>query len=175
MKSSNWKAKPEPADDPMRTSGDYDPNLFLDAQYHNDNLSWILFAQPWTKDGVGKSVGDDPKDTDFSEVVLRGIVEDPNIGFSGTHTFSEGNIPKLGDYVKTVTDTVNDISSKGAATKSFFDGISQRINNKSVAENAKDLINNTIGAASSGLANGINKVIDADHPIGAFPAECCVV
>lgn len=155
------QATPEPSQDGMKTESSYDPNLFLDAQYHNDNLSWILFAQDWAKDAIGERVPEtNITDNDFNQVVLRGIVDDPIIGFSGSHTFSEGGIPVIGDMFKTATSTLNEWSSKGAAMKGFFNNISESINGKSLTENAKTVITDTLGGASTKLASGINKIID---------------
>lgn len=97
---------------------DYDKNLFFDNQLYNSKISWQLFAQE-------PAVGGGNKDEYDTKPILRGIVYDPEIGFSGSHDFGQSELLSgLGNKVGFLMGAANSLSEGTAIGKALGKGVS---------------------------------------------------
>jgi len=62
-----------------------DQNLFYDSQLENDNITWRLYSQPYTESGEEVQ-----SDSDYSELVAKGIMRDTSLEIGISHRYSSG-------------------------------------------------------------------------------------
>ena len=141
----------------------YDGNLFYDSQLHNNNISWQLFGQFPSLSGGNME--------EYSTIpLLRGIIYDTELGFSGAHDFGSsdllGGASGFAGELLGIANQLSEATALGKAIgKTSFDILGQKVGPEQItkligrlSKRGGDMFGTALGYAGSKFTSAFDFV-----------------